>query len=46
MPLRSGKSKSVVSQNIKEMVHSGYPVKRAVAAAMKKAGKSRKKGKK
>jgi hypothetical protein len=46
MPLRSGKSKSVVSQNIKEMVHSGYPVKQAVAASLKKAGKSRKKGKK
>jgi hypothetical protein len=43
MPLKPGKGKAVVSQNIREMVHAGYPVKRAVAAAMKKAGKSRKK---
>jgi hypothetical protein len=43
MPLKSGKGKETISSNIKEMVHAGYPVKRAVAAAMKKAGKSRKK---
>jgi hypothetical protein len=46
MPLEPGKSKGTISSNIREMVHAGYPVKRAVAAAMKKAGKARKKGKK
>jgi hypothetical protein len=46
MPLKPGKSKGPISSNIREMVHSGYPVKQAVAASLKKAGKSRKKGKK
>ena len=43
MPLKSGKSKRVVSSNIKEMMASGYPQKQAVAASLNKAGKSRKK---
>src|SRR3990167_10501539 len=43
MPLKKGKSKAVVSQNIREMMHAGHPQKQAVAAAMKKAGKPRKK---
>lgn len=41
MPLRPGKSKKIVSQNIREMVRAGHPQKQAVAAAMRKAGKSR-----
>jgi hypothetical protein len=45
MPLKPGKSKGTISSNIREMVHAGYPVKRAVAASLKKAGKARKKGK-
>jgi hypothetical protein len=45
MPLKPGKSKGTISSNIREMVHAGYPVKRAVAASLKKAGKSRKKKK-
>ena len=40
MPLEPGSSKSVISENIAEMVHSGHPQKQAVAAAMNNAGKS------
>lgn len=42
MPLKKGRSKKVVSGNIRELRHSGYPQRQAVAIAMKKAGKSRK----
>lgn len=45
MPLKKGRSKKVVSQNIREMMHAGYPQNQAIAAAMSKAGKSRKKKK-
>jgi len=43
MPLKKGKSKAVVSSNIKEMIKSGYPQKQAIAASLNKAGKSKKK---
>jgi hypothetical protein len=43
MPLKKGKSKKVVSENIREMVHSGHPVKQAVAAALSTARKSKRK---
>lgn len=46
MPLMHGKSKEVVSSNISELRHSGYPEKQSIAIAMSKAGKSKKKHKK
>lgn len=41
MPLKKGKSKKVISQNIRTEMRHGKPQKQAVAIAMKKAGKSR-----
>lgn len=39
MPLKKGKSDKIVNSNIREMVKAGHPVKQAVAAAMRVAGK-------
>ena len=46
MPLKKGSSDATVSSNIKELVHSGRPQKQAIAIAMDKAGRARKKVKK
>lgn len=45
MPLKHGKSKKVISENIREMMHSGHPQKQAIAAAMRQAGMPMKHGK-
>lgn len=43
MPLKKSKSKLAISENIKEMMKSGYPQKQAVAASLSIASKSKKK---
>lgn len=43
MPLKAGKSKAVISANIRELKRSGRPQKQAVAIALQTAKKRRKK---
>lgn len=42
MSLRKGRSNAVIATNIREMMKAGHPQNQAVAAAMRKAGKTKK----
>ncbi len=46
MPLKKGKSKKVISENIAELQRSGRPKDQSVAIAFSEAGKSKDKKKK
>ena len=42
MPLKEGSSDKVVEDNIRELINSGRPRAQAVAIAMRKAGRRKK----
>lgn len=46
MPLSKGKSKKVISKNIKKLRNESYPEKQAIAIAFSEAKKMKKKSKK
>lgn len=44
MPLKKGRSRKVISQNIRELMHTGkYPQKQAIAIAYSQARRGKKK---
>ena len=42
MPLKKGKSKKIISENIGELQRSGYPRKQAIAIAYSESGERKK----
>ena len=46
MPLKKGKSKKVISENIKELRNSGRPEKQSIAIALSEARRGKKKARK
>ncbi|HCB1586010.1 TPA: hypothetical protein ACJT77_005195 [Citrobacter freundii] len=45
MPLKKGRSKKVIGENIATEIKAGKPKDQAIAIAMSNAGKKKKKGK-